>query len=86
MILLVLLFIYILFDTSRNYYYGFYVFFLDVFNTSTVVYFCICAYFLTLWTYGVHFSGGVLIPGLCTGAAWGRLVGLAVFHFLPNTV
>ncbi|XP_060862094.1 H(+)/Cl(-) exchange transporter 7-like isoform X1 [Metopolophium dirhodum] len=57
----------------------------DVFNTTTVVYFCLCAYFITLWTYGVHFSGGVLIPGLCTGAAWGRLVGRAVFHFFPNT-
>jgi len=59
---------------------------IDVFNITTVVYFSICAYFLTLWSYGVHFSGGVLIPGLCTGAAWGRLVGLAVFHFFPNTV
>uniref|UniRef100_A0A2S2NYS5 Chloride channel protein n=1 Tax=Schizaphis graminum TaxID=13262 RepID=A0A2S2NYS5_SCHGA len=57
----------------------------DVFNTTTVVYFGIFAYFITLWTYGVHFSGGVLIPGLCTGAAWGRLVGRAVFHFFPNT-
>jgi len=66
--------------------YDFYAKFLDVFNTTTVVYFGIFAYFITLWTYGVHFSGGVLIPGLCTGAAWGRLVGRAVFHFFPNTV
>ncbi|XP_025423914.1 H(+)/Cl(-) exchange transporter 7-like isoform X2 [Sipha flava] len=33
----------------------------------------------------VDFSGGVLIPGLCTGAAWGRLVGLGVLNIFPNT-
>lgn len=59
---------------------------LDVFNTTTVIYFGIAAYVLTLWSYGVSYSGGVLIPGLCTGAAWGRLVGLGMFYFFPNTV
>lgn len=65
-------------------YYGFQI--LDVFETTTVIYFCVSAYLLTLLTYGVNFSGGVLIPGLCTGAAWGRLVGLGVLYNFPNTV
>lgn len=51
-----------------------------------MVYFSVSAYLLTLWSYGLNFSGGVLIPGLCAGAAWGRLVGLGVLHFFPNTV
>lgn len=59
---------------------------LEAFNTTTVVYFAILAYLLTLWSYGISFSGGVLIPGLCTGAAWGRLVGLGILQFFPNTV
>lgn len=53
---------------------------------STVIYFSISAYLITLWSYGLSYSGGVLIPGLCTGAAWGRLVGLGMFHLNPNTV
>jgi chloride channel 7 len=69
------------------YFYNINIFFiLDVFNITTIVYFCVSAYLLTLLTYGVDFSGGVLIPGLCTGAAWGRLVGLGVLNIFPNTV
>lgn len=51
-----------------------------------MIYFGIAAYVLTLWSYGVNYSGGVLIPGLCTGAAWGRLFGLGMFYYFPNTV
>ncbi|VVC43664.1 CBS domain,Chloride channel, voltage gated,Chloride channel, core [Cinara cedri] len=57
----------------------------DVFNVPTVACFCLCGYFFSLISYGMNFSGGLLIPGLCIGAAWGRLVGLGISHFFPNT-
>lgn len=42
-------------------------------------YFC-----LSMWTYGLAVPGGIFIPLLLTGAAWGRLIGLGVESVFPN--
>jgi hypothetical protein len=39
--------------------------------------FFVVYYLLNCWTYGLSISAGVFIPCLLTGAAWGRLTGIA---------
>ena len=43
-------------------------------------------FLLAVWTYGLSVSSGVFIPSLLTGAAWGRLVGMAVIYLFPHMV
>jgi len=56
------------------------------FDTSTVVCFAIVYYILSVWTYGLSVSGGIFIPNLVIGAAWGRLVGILLQSTFPDTV
>ncbi len=35
---------------------------------------------LSCWTYGLSISSGIFVPALLSGAAWGRLLGLALYH------
>ncbi|XP_060838780.1 LOW QUALITY PROTEIN: H(+)/Cl(-) exchange transporter 7-like [Rhopalosiphum padi] len=53
-------------------------------DATTLVYFAISFYLLTIWTYGLSVSAGLFIPCLATGAAWGRLIGLGVQCIFPN--
>lgn len=53
---------------------------------ATLLYFAIAYYLLTVWTYGLSISGGIFIPCLATGAAWGRLIGLGVQYLFPGAV
>jgi chloride channel 7 len=39
-----------------------------------------------MWTYGLSVPSGIFIPALLTGAAWGRLFGIAVQYFFPQLV
>lgn len=55
-------------------------------DATTLVYFAISFYLLTIWTYGLSVSAGLFIPCLATGAAWGRLIGLGVQCIFPNVV
>lgn len=41
-------------------------------------------YFLSVWTYGLSVSGGLFIPALLTGAAWGRVVGMGIEFAFPE--
>ncbi|CAD5234625.1 unnamed protein product [Bursaphelenchus xylophilus] len=50
----------------------------------TLVVFAVQYFFLSVWTYGLTIPGGIFIPLLLTGAAWGRLIGLGVESFVPN--
>ncbi|XP_054261984.1 H(+)/Cl(-) exchange transporter 7-like [Macrosteles quadrilineatus] len=53
-------------------------------NMSSLAYFAVVYYILSIWTYGLSVSGGLFIPCLVTGAAWGRLVGLSLETFFPD--
>ena len=43
-------------------------------------------FILSCWTYGLSVSGGLFIPTLLTGAAWGRLVGIGLAAIFPGAV
>lgn len=53
-------------------------------NLDSLVYFAVVYYVMSVWTYGLSVSGGLFIPCLVTGAAWGRLVGLSLETFFPH--
>lgn len=43
------------------------------------------AYFLlATWTYGLFVPSGLFVPCILTGAAWGRLFGVALRKWFPN--
>lgn len=43
------------------------------------------AYFLlATWTYGLFVPSGLFVPCILTGAAWGRLFGVALRTWFPN--
>ncbi|XP_063223431.1 H(+)/Cl(-) exchange transporter 7 [Bacillus rossius redtenbacheri] len=50
----------------------------------TVGVFFLLYFILSVVTYGLSVSGGLFIPALLTGAAWGRLVGIALQTFFPT--
>ncbi|XP_050432472.1 H(+)/Cl(-) exchange transporter 7-like [Adelges cooleyi] len=54
------------------------------FDISTLVLFALTYYFLSIWSYGLSVSAGLFIPMLVTGAAWGRLIGIAVQSIYPD--
>ncbi|KAI6205932.1 Chloride channel protein [Aphelenchoides besseyi] len=54
------------------------------FRPGTLFVFAIITFVLTTWTYGLSIPGGIFIPLLLCGAAWGRLVGLGVDTLFPN--
>lgn len=57
---------------------------LDAFRPMTLLIFSIETFILTCWTYGLSVPGGIFIPLLLTGAAWGRLIGLGVESLFPT--
>lgn len=60
--------------------------FIESFDASTLAYFALTYYLLTIWTYGLSVSAGLFIPCLVIGAAWGRLMGIGVRFVSPDTV
>lgn len=54
------------------------------FDSVTLLVFAIEYFILTMWTYGLSVPSGIFIPALLTGAAWGRLFGIAVQYFFPQ--
>nr|CAD7400001.1 unnamed protein product [Timema cristinae] len=42
-------------------------------------------FLLSVCTYGLSVSGGLFIPAILTGAAWGRLAGMSLTTMLPNS-
>ncbi|CAD5229172.1 unnamed protein product [Bursaphelenchus okinawaensis] len=50
----------------------------------TLLVFAVQYFFMTCWVYGLALPGGVFIPLLLTGAAWGRLIGLGVESVFPT--
>ncbi|XP_049950327.1 H(+)/Cl(-) exchange transporter 7 isoform X1 [Schistocerca serialis cubense] len=50
----------------------------------SVAVFFTCYFFLSCWTYGLSVSSGLFIPSLLTGAAWGRLMGMALEAMWPE--
>ncbi|KAI6243670.1 Chloride channel protein [Aphelenchoides fujianensis] len=57
---------------------------INAFRPVTLIVFAVQTFILTMWTYGLSIPGGIFIPLLLSGAAWGRLVGLGVESFLPT--
>ena len=56
------------------------------FTVLSLSLFAFLYFMLGCWTYGLSVSSGVFIPALLTGAAWGRLVGMAVMYIFPQMV
>ena len=57
---------------------------LGSFNPVTLSVFCFAYFFLAVWTYGLAIPGGLFIPSLLTGAAWGRLVGVGMSYYFTS--
>ncbi|PAV60642.1 hypothetical protein WR25_14410 isoform B [Diploscapter pachys] len=57
---------------------------INSYRTVTLIVFAIEYFVLTLWTFGLAVPGGIFIPALLTGAAWGRLIGIAIEGLFPN--
>ncbi|KAL1453456.1 hypothetical protein WDU94_007594, partial [Cyamophila willieti] len=53
-------------------------------NSFSLGCFVVAYFLLAVWTYGISVSGGVFIPCLLTGAAWGRLFSQFLGHLFPG--
>lgn len=51
----------------------------------TLMLFVLVYFFVSIWTYGLSVSAGLFIPCLLTGAAWGRVVGIALEIIFPDS-
>lgn len=58
----------------------------DSYSVKTLSVFTVLYWILACWTYGLSVSSGIFIPCLLTGAAWGRLTGVAVLYAFPKVV
>jgi H+/Cl- antiporter ClcA len=56
------------------------------YTVLTLSLFAFLYFLLACWTYGLSVSSGVFIPCLLTGAAWGRLMGMAAMYVFPTMV
>ncbi|KAL1138626.1 hypothetical protein AAG570_008689, partial [Ranatra chinensis] len=54
-------------------------------NVTTLLWFMVMYLALSIWTYGLSVSAGIFIPCLLTGAAWGRIAGIAIGYIFPNS-
>ena len=69
---------------------GFLIVMCDIFSGTyrpqTVALFGLFYFLLACWTYGLSVPSGLFIPSLLTGAAWGRLFGIALYSWFPDAV
>ena len=56
------------------------------YRPQTVALFGLFYFLLACWTYGLSVPSGLFIPSLLTGAAWGRLFGIALYSWFPDAV
>lgn len=56
------------------------------YRVHTLLIFFAFYYVLAVWTYGLAVPSGLFIPCLLVGAAWGRLIGIALGHIFPHSV
>ncbi|CAH2106555.1 unnamed protein product [Euphydryas editha] len=50
----------------------------------SLMFFVVCYFLLSTWTFGLAVSSGLFIPNLLTGAAWGRLLAIFIQYMLPQ--
>lgn len=55
----------------------------DAYDMGTVASFFPLYFLLATWTYGLYVPSGLFVPCILTGAAWGRLFGLALQKIFP---
>lgn len=63
-----------LFHTHSNFY-----------HSASLLVFTTIYFLLSCVTYGLSISSGLFIPSLLIGAAWGRLGGIGLQHFFPDS-
>ncbi|KAK2167560.1 hypothetical protein LSH36_26g05032 [Paralvinella palmiformis] len=56
----------------------------SLFHDQKVALFGLFYFLLACWTYGLSVPSGLFIPSLLTGAAWGRLFGIALYSWFPD--
>ena len=59
-------------------------FFSGSFNVTTLAGFAPVYFLLATWTYGLFVPSGLFVPCILTGAAWGRLFGVALQTWFPD--
>ena len=59
-------------------------FFLASYHVTTLAGFAPAYFLLATWTYGLFVPSGLFVPCILTGAAWGRLFGVALRKWFPN--
>ncbi|XP_063981533.1 H(+)/Cl(-) exchange transporter 7 [Diachasmimorpha longicaudata] len=55
-------------------------------NDGTLAIFVFLYFFLAVFTFGLSMSGGLFIPSLLIGSAWGRLLGSGLAKAIPTCV
>jgi chloride channel 7 len=55
-------------------------------NAASLAAFVVIYFLLSCWTFGLATSNGLFIPALLTGAAWGRLISVALYRVIPDAV
>ncbi|KAJ8664419.1 hypothetical protein QAD02_006081 [Eretmocerus hayati] len=53
-------------------------------NDQTLAIFVVLYFVLAAFTFGLSLSGGLFIPSLLIGSAWGRLIGSGLAHLYPD--
>lgn len=59
-------------------------FFSASYDVATLAGFAPIYFLLATWTYGLFVPSGLFVPCILTGAAWGRLWGVALRKLFPN--
>ena len=59
-------------------------FFSGSYHVTTLAGFAPVYFLLATWTYGLFVPSGLFVPCILTGAAWGRLFGVALRTWFPK--
>lgn len=61
-------------------------YFSDLFQTETLILFCILYFILFIMINGIQIPTGIFIPALVVGATWGRIFGVILLKIFPHMV
>ena len=56
----------------------------DSYQLKTLSAFAPVYFILATWTYGLYVPSGLFVPCILTGAAWGRMFGVALTTIFPK--
>ncbi|XP_050541566.1 H(+)/Cl(-) exchange transporter 7-like isoform X1 [Daktulosphaira vitifoliae] len=59
---------------------------IDEFSVTSLFFYSIIYFLLTVYTVGLNMSAGLFLPLLLIGAAWGRIAGIVIHYYVPDVV